>query len=396
MWRTYLFDTLSGEIDVPIDIPNFSWDLTISSASLSIYSDKGTGKADATGLKIPWEAVPATTVEARNRMLAPYRRSILLCHIGNDGVEIPVIAGLIGKRTDTWLDTSFDMISILDFLSNRIAVRDGVYGKGIGGTTQDNIELYNMSLRGILATVGQICTDGKTGGHLPIDWNYINESGTNQRKYFGYDIQNTTFKDIADKISNSVNGPDVTFRPYFKTKNSIRWSFIAGSESNPYLDEDSAYHTFSMFKGGGDLDKTEIAMATPLMRSYATGSGSDDATLCYLAEDLTLCTQVDPWPLMEESYSLTDDETIPTLEQHSIARLNAAKYPRWQLSGQWNAGDFNTPQPGDIWPGQLVEVSIQDHPSIPDGIYQMRIMEMSGDSTETVKVTFDVLKDTRW
>jgi hypothetical protein len=396
MWNAYIFDTMTGRIDVPIDIPSFSWDLTVSSSSLSISSDKGTGKADASGLKLPWSAIPADNQGARNKMLAPYRRSIILCYVSPDGKDYPVVGGMIGPRTDTWEDTSFDLVSIMDFMANRLIVREGVFGKARGGTTTDVISYNNMSLRGILADIGTLCTHGKPGGQLPIDWNYNDEKGSHQRTYPGYNVQNQDFESVATKIANVNGGPDITFRPYFYDTNHIRWSFLAGSDSIPYLDSPGIRPTFQAFPGGGSLDEVSIDMATPFMRTYVTGSGSDDATLCVLAQNLKLSTSADPWPLVEETYSSTDDDNLSILTQHANGRLAAGDTARFQLSGKWNAGDTNAPKPGMIWPGQTVMVQLSGHPTVPDGDYLMRIMEMSGDQSQSIDVTFDTMTDERW
>ena len=62
-----------------------------------------------------------------------------------------------------------------------------------------------------------------------------------------------------------------------------------------------------------------------------------------------------------------------------------------QMTGEYNLGDRHVPQLGEIWPGEIVQLALQGHPSLPDGVYQQRIMEMSGDSSNTVKIVFDVM-----
>ena len=51
----------------------------------------------------------------------------------------------------------------------------------------------------------------------------------------------------------------------------------------------------------------------PVMRVYAAGAGSDKAQLGYLAEDLSLCLQSDPWPLREMTLSNTDTDKAEQL-----------------------------------------------------------------------------------
>ena len=130
MWRTYLADTMTGAVGAPIELPSFRWSLSVSDSSLQTTRDKGTGELDATGLQVPWTAVPAQTPEGRAQALASMRRSIVLCWEGADGREVPVVAGAIGSRTDTWTDTSFDLLSPMSILSSRYVVREGAVGAG--------------------------------------------------------------------------------------------------------------------------------------------------------------------------------------------------------------------------------------------------------------------------
>ena len=46
-----------------------------------------------------------------------------------------------------------------------------------------------------------------------------------------------------------------------------------------------------------------------------------------------------------------------------------------------------------IWPGQVVDLAIEGHPGMPDGTYRLRVMEMSGDQSSKVDVTFDPIID---
>lgn len=121
MWSAYIADTMTGQLDVPIDLPSFRWSVSVSDCSMSTTRDKGTAADDATGLQLPWGAVPARTPEGRESMLASSRRSIALCWDGT-----PVVFGAIGARTDTWQDTSFDLVSPMQLLGSRYVVHEGV------------------------------------------------------------------------------------------------------------------------------------------------------------------------------------------------------------------------------------------------------------------------------
>lgn len=48
---------------------------------------------------------------------------------------------------------------------------------------------------------------------------------------------------------------------------------------------------------------------------------------------------------------------------------------------------------GSFWPGERMEIALDGFPGMNDGIYQTRLMQMSGDETAQVKLTFDVMTD---
>lgn len=170
MWQAYIADTMTGQLDVPLDLPSFRWSVSVSDCSLSTTRDKGTAEGDATGLQLPWGAVPATTAEGRERMLASSRRAILLCWD-----DMPVVFGAIGARTDSWSDTSFDLVSPMQMLAARYIVREGVYGTGttvsdegetkgqtLHSVTTDSIHWSGLSLRAIACRAVQLAI-GKPG-----------------------------------------------------------------------------------------------------------------------------------------------------------------------------------------------------------------------------------------
>jgi hypothetical protein len=388
MWETYVFDSMTGGIVAPIDIPNLSWTLTVSSCSLTTTRDKGTGEGDATGLTVPWGALPVSSQAARNEFIAPYRRGVVLMWDG-----APVVAGFIGMRKDSYADTSFDLISPMDLLGSRYVVREGTFGRDHGSTTSDAMRFSGMSLRAIACEIGLLATEEKQGGHLPIDWQYQGETGSSERTYHGYNVANGSAKKLLTEISNVDGGPDMQFRPYM-SDNRLRWSFEAGSDSDPYLGQSGVIPTLTWFEGGGTIERVQVAHGAPVMRVYGTGSGQDEGTLCCEAADMTLCRRRDPFPVIETTVGSSDWDNAALVASHARAVLESSKRPRVQVTGQVFAGDSGNPVvPGLVWPGQRVDVAIDGYPTLPDDVYGLRLMEMSGDLTDRVKLTFDPFDD---
>ena len=124
-WTACLFDSMTGLLAEAIDLPSFSWMLTVGDCSLSTTRDKGTGEGDASGLRLPWAAVPGRTAAERHEAIAMWRRGICLMWDG-----APVVAGIIGPKSGTAQDVSIDLLSPLEVLSHRYAVREGAFGTG--------------------------------------------------------------------------------------------------------------------------------------------------------------------------------------------------------------------------------------------------------------------------
>ena len=396
MWHCYLCDTMTGQIDVPIDLPSFRWSVSVSDSSLSTTKDKGTGAGDASGMQLPWSAVPATTPEGRERMLASGRRALALMWD-----DIPVVFGAIGARTDTWADTSFDLDPMTSLLGSRILVREGAFGAGttvsdkgetkgqaIHSVTTDSIHWSGLSLRAIACRAVQLAM-GKPGGMLPIDLPYTDEKGQHERTYDGFNVQSLSVSSVLEKISDVSGGPDIMFRPYLADQSHVRVRLEAGSDSEPLLGRSGLVPTLTCFPAGGTLQGLKVSYQGPTMRIYGTGTGQDKAKYCHLSQDLTLCQQADPWPLVEAAASFSDDDAADLVRQHTDGRLDALKHPLMQMQGTVHLG--SGADLGTLWPGYPVDLWLEGYPSLPDGTYSLRLMEMEGDGSPDVSLTFDVM-----
>jgi hypothetical protein len=401
MWRAYLADTMTGLIDSPLDLPSFSWSMSIGDFALTTTRGKDVGEGEASGIRVPWDAVPGSTPSARAREVCADRRSVVLFWRSSWTPEgelgTPVMMGAITPRTDTWLDTSFSLDSPMGILSSRYLVREGTYGADKNGTTSSVFSWSGMSLRGIASEVGWQCTTGKPGGMLPIDWQYRGERGGHERTYNGFDVQNLSCAGILSKLSDVQCGPDMRFRPYLADGQHVRLRFEAGSDADVYIGQDRV-HRLACRRFGGDLEDVTVDHVGPVMRVYASGAGTDKAQLTCMGEDMSLCEQTEPWPLRETAWSDPDTDQLDLLRAHAAGMLAANRSPVMQIKGSIHANDANqdgTPlHPlGSMWPGETVEIALDGFPSLPDGVYRSRLMRMEGDETDRVDLTFDVMAD---
>ncbi|MEY8436158.1 hypothetical protein AAK967_00200 [Atopobiaceae bacterium 24-176] len=406
MWECCLFDTMTGLVGQPVDVPALTWSVSVSDCSLSTARDKGVGADDVGTVDLPWSAVPGHP-SAAHGALAPLRRGLCLVR---DGAA--VAAGAIGPRTDTWDGTSFAVMSPMALLSQRLAVAPNTFGRGtttveegedkgkrVDHVTTSQLRWTGQSLRSIACRLIEAAVSGE-GASLPIDYGrYLGERGGHERTYDGFNAANNDVAKLLDALTNVSGGPDIQLRPYLVSDPwpGVRWDVVAGSDAVPGLPGADTVPTLTCFPGGGTAQGLECASLAPVMRVYGTGSGQDKATLCHEAADLSLCRRADPWPLLEATVSNSSDwDSYGLVRAHTESRLAAAKRPLVQLRCTVDASDPRNPVvPGSVWPGQRVDLDLEGHPTLPDGRYEMRLMEMSGDLGETVTLVFDQMEDPR-
>lgn len=401
-WRACLCDTMTGLLGQQIDIPGFTWSMTVGDSSFSTTRDKGVGADEASGLQLPWSQIPGSTPTARaDALMCGKRGLILFWHGAMDGdasLGTPIIGGVFGVRSSSQQDVSIPLDSIPTVLGDRILAHEGGFGANQAHTAPGGFAWQGLSLRAIACEVIRQCTSVKPGGTLPIDLPWIGERGSHQRTdYQDWDVQNQSCKQILTKLANVIGGPDMQFRPYLADSQHVRYRFEAGSDGDVYLGQKTV-HSLSYHPCGGTIEGLKVDRMAPTQRFYATGAGSDKATICCLAEDLTLCHRSDPWPLREGVYSDPDAKNWDVLKSHAQAKLAANSKPLMQLSGTIDANDVDASgMPlhalGTFWPGEIFEISITGFPDLPDGIYRQRLMKMSGDQTGKVTLLFDICED---
>lgn len=398
-WRVWIVDARDGRIVAPVDVPSFQWQLSIRDSSFETTSREAGDRA-ASGLTLPWSALPASTPAERSLLLDSTRRALCLSWAGSyegDDFGTPVVWGVVGERQDTQQDTSFPLSSPLELLSQRLVVRDGAFRYG---RSPDVIGVDGLSYRGILCEAGLYATDRKQGGQLPFDWPYQGEKGTRQKtSWKAWNIQNNSAKKLLSDIADLKDGPDFAFIPYLAGDGGhVRVRLEAGSDGDRRLFADRAPVRLSYHPGASLLDGLQVSHAAPVQRVYATGAGQDESVLTALAEDLTGITSgPDPQILREAAFSDTDTDNPAVLLSHAQAQLQAGRRKLIQITAQAHFGDMTAGNvalsPASLRPGMPVILSVQGYPSLPDGEYRTSIMLLSGDQSDDVKITFDVMKD---
>ena len=514
-WVFFLYDTTTGLLAQQIDVPAFTWSMSVSDASFSTSKDKGVGEDDLSGLELPWGQIPGVDAAARASALMPYKRGIVaFWHSQADDPNNPgrpILAGALGVRRSTQQDVSMPFVSILGLLEDRYLVHEGRFGKGPGNSSPDEFRWVNLSYRALACETIRQCTETKPGGTLPIDLPYLGEHGTHQLpevsgdeedkpgsgektvkkvnksdgwvqttvesdkttvvdhtekvtsktvtvkekytvwqkgkrvertrdkqktirtgrtvtevktetkpkgsyrvektvtktvttysydkdgketgstkhtdgptttveqkpievKYRDFNVVNHRCADILRAIANSAGGPDMQFRPYLTEDGQhIRFRFLAGSDGDIFLHQDKRLSLSYAAGEAGTLENVSVDRAQPVQRVYGVGAGTGSGTLTFLAEDLTLVSQSDGWPLVEYTYQDSKAEEITVLRSGATGLLQANGRPLMQVKGEINAFDMDASgMPlhalGSFWPGEMFDVSMQGFPDLPDGV----------------------------
>lgn len=91
--------------------------------------------------------------------------------------------------------------------------------------------------------------------------------------------------------------------------------------------------------------------------------------------------------------SCTDSDDHSLLEGHARGRLRADWWPLCQVTCTVDLADPQVPRIGEVWPGDAMTLAVEGFPTIPDGEYPVRLMEMSGDLGTLVTLKFDPMRD---
>ena len=128
-WSAYLYDTMTGLLAQRLDVPSFSWSMTVSDSSFSTTAQgKGVGDDELSGMELPWSQIPGDTPAARAAALQPYKRGIVLFwkSPSDDPVSMghPILAGALGVRKSSWHDVSVPYVSMMGLLNDRYLVHE--------------------------------------------------------------------------------------------------------------------------------------------------------------------------------------------------------------------------------------------------------------------------------
>lgn len=314
------------------------------------------------------------------------RISVAICY-GDGSLNDPIVqAGPIwtdasddGAANNTQPSLTLGGAGLWSALTARLTVGPSWTPSAGLAATSANVT-YTSSLQGIAS---MMLTDTVTRGALPIDIPTPITPTTTPitMAYYGYDMKmvGDNLRDLtqlaglttADLTSlGATTGPDILFQPYFSDGSHVRWKALIGT---PTLTQSGKSINFDY---GANLQSVTTANDGSKLATtqYEKGSGQQASLLWAYAQDSTLTNL--GWPLLESvstAHSDVVDQT--TLQKWANAELALYGRPVETWSGVVRADML--PVLGTYYAGFYANYNMINHPWIPDGVYQQRILGIS-------------------
>lgn len=367
MWTAYLFQTTNGNVGPKLNYESLSWGIELNGS-------------ETISVKLKKSELPKVDLSL---WLAASWAGIVLCYSGT-----PVVAGLIANRPDETLDTiSINCTGIRSLLVDRIVVTEQ---RDWADLSKSVIEYKGKSL-GTIAKNAVKVSMAKPGGALPISFplpdQTVADDADHQRTYRGFNLQNITCDDILTKLSNVTDGPDIMFKPRFVSDNQLTLDMWHGTEFQPRIYQEYIQVWDTTPEQGQVTDMSIIYTGNyQASRVYSTGAGSDEGLLIKVnTNDRPLQKQ---FPLREKIINAGNSENPAVVDAQGKSNLAANEDALLEVQ-MTVRGDGPIPF-GKFWPGDLAHVYTKGWVSLPDGLNPMRILSMSGDNTNNVKVSLQL------
>lgn len=238
------------------------------------------------------------------------------------------------------------------------------------------------------------------GGNLPIilpDDETAVDDADHTRTLKGFEL--ATVASRLDQLQGVINGPDIAFEGRLSAdRMGIEVLMRVGTEAQPLLFQVDADHVwdFRVPRGGVSGLSVHRDAGGLASRSWATGSGMDEALLMARADDTTLTDG--GFPLLEVTESRSTVEIQSTLDGWASGNLASAAAP-WMTWSATVRADMS-PLLGSYRVGDFVKVWVpKSHPYLslllPEGFHRARIMNIAGDMGPNIALTLAPVMESR-
>lgn len=365
MWTAHLFQMTTGRLGPRIQFEAVDWSIELNGS-------------ETINLKLRKSELPKVDL---NYWLSPWWAGVALFWDNN-----PIVAGpLITRPSESFDFVTIGCGGIRSILAKRVVVSEQT-GWWESLAASDPLEYKNLSLGTIAKRVVQKVQE-KPGGSLPISYAIPDEVGGHERTYQPFNVQNIFADDVLTKLSNVIDGPDIMFKPRLLRPDTLTFDLWTGTNNQPRI-----FQKFTPVWDTTPVKGMVAEMNVTVTGTYATsrvfsiGPGQDQGTLIRAVTDQTLIQK--QYPLLETSISGTSSENPDVVLDHGVGNLDANSGPLLEVQ-MTVRGDGELPF-GTFWPGDLVDVVTKGWLSLPDGITQMRLLSLTGDHTNSVKVSLQL------
>lgn len=367
MWSAYLFQTTTGNIGPQLEFENLSWSIELNGI-------------EQIGLTLRKSELPNVRLD---RWLSAWWAGVVLLWDGD-----PIVAGpILTRPSESSTTVSVNCGGIRSLLVNRVALaKEPTWNAGLGAEGNYNsLDLY-WSGRS-LGTIAQLVVEAgmnKKAGRLPISFPIPHEAGGHERTYNGFNVQNNSVDEILTKLSNVIDGPDILFRPRIQNGNVVMFDMYHGTNASPRIAQKHIKVWDTTSQNGEVSDMTVNYTGTyQASRIFSLGAGQD--------QDLLVVVNTNEKPL-DEGYPLLEKViNVGSSDNHVIVRghgeSNLAANAEALLEVQITVRADSDIPIGGFWPGDLAHIVTKGWLSIPDGLTPMRILSITGDHTNNVRVS---------
>lgn len=361
MWTAHLFQMTSGQIGPRLNFETMDWSTELN----------GT---ENISMKLRKSDLPKVDY---NYWLSPWWAGIVVLWD-----NVPIAAGPIITRPSESFDTvTIGCGGIRSILANRLVAPEA-YGENWEAFSKEKIYYSGLSL----ATIAKYAVEAsqrKKGGRLPISYALADMTGLHERTYQSFNVSNISCDDVLTKLSNVIGGPDIMFRPRLVQPNVLTFDLWTGTDKQPRIYQKYSPVWDTTPSRGMVSNMNVIVTGTyQTSRVYATGDGQDEGTMIRIATDDSLLQK--GYPLLETVVADGSEDPGAVME-YALSKLDANNGPLLEVQMTVRA---DGPIPlGSFWPGDLVEIVTQGWLSLPDGVNRMRLLSITGDHTNNVKIS---------
>lgn len=370
-WTAFVFETVSGQVVAELPLaaaPTF--DIGINTAG------SGSAQVPLGGNGISKEQLDPVT--------APWRFSVAIAWRNN-----LLQAGPIPDESfqESNIATQVAFTGIWSIFSKRLVFPQN-WGAGNPATPAADVTYTNLTLRQIAK---QLIDDNISRPlcSLPIVFDPDDAPGTNTRTYHGYELNK-----VADMLANVTGvdgGPEVEFRPQWTSTGQIQWYMRTGS---PRLGQIGSPWVWDYGERGAcrsiDYQRNGSAIAGSW---YVRGAGEKYGTVMGHASDNTLTAA--RYPLLEDvDGNHTDVILQATADAWATADMNTFHWPTHTFAAIVQIGGLDktyrptgSPSIDQIAVGDTGQFVVQGHRRILDGTYTLRIIRITNNTADSVKLT---------